>query len=280
MPDELKPTETQVETEGIEVDLTPAPKPEAETDKVSELEKKHKSEIDSLRKQLDGLSYIGRKNERMERELGDLKTKLSQLSSSSQPSPQTETAPKVYTDELDKLKTEDPWKAVDVRARQIAQEMMQEREAKSELDRIQKENFTLKESNIAEVIQHYPDLHPEQGNPDSDVSRVYADVLNKNPRFLYSPDGPALAEREMEKEFMKQGVDITKQKRAVYMPSKQTPTRRGGELTSLPPGRTSSDSRYTLTSEEKEMCERYGIPLEEYAKNAKTLETPGGEVTA
>lgn len=272
MPEDKTPTEVVAEEEmkpedkGVEVDLSGKAKEEVKpqddlTKKISE----QSDMIQNLQKQLNSLSGIRRINERLEKELGQLR-QPQQIQQESQ----------VPKDELELLKERDPWAAVDRIATLKAEEIIKQKETERQIKQIGIDNMRILERSKKEVSEKYADLNPETGNEESVISQTFNSVMNEHPEYLQNPYGPVLTMMEMEKKLESEGIDLSKLRRAASQ-AKTIIKRGGADATSLPPGRTGIPSdKYVLTKEQKEWCDYHGMKYEDFAKSARTLDSGEG----
>ena len=262
----------------VDLEAKPQPTPSKEDELVKKLESTISAKYDRVLKNLENqLAGARRIIERQEKER------------TQQPKPQPEPTveqQKVYQTELDRLKDTDPWKAVDMLAEEKAKEMLKKQETERQLNELnQKREVTFNKS-LEIVRSEYPTLFTDtdDGLTELDilVKDTYRQIQNENQELLSDPYGPTTIKEEMERRLLQSGVDLPlRRMRELYLTQgKSQPRRVGVEAGSLPPGRaTASDGKYTLTPDEKTMCETYGIPLEEYARTARALNVEGQVTT-
>ena len=173
--------------------------------------------------------------------------------------------------EIDKLAEKD-WKAaVGKIAEARTREILATEQTKIEQTKSIQEEAQIMERNSQSVLGR----HPELEDVSSEKSQVFQDILNKNPRWRTSPEGPLLTMYEMENELRKRGYDID----GIIKEKIETEKRRvvSASATSLPPSRaTSLTGKIVLTREQKEFCDQNGISYEEYARTLKKSGDKGG----
>ena len=258
--------------ESIEVDLTekpPAPKAPTADEIAKQLQDFQAKYDASLKAMENQLAASRRINERLQREMSQRPTL-----------PVTPLAPTPPADELDQLVESGQWKqAVAKLAAQEAERLYQARETERQRQEVTIQRQTRLASAKEEVVKYYPELDPESGDPESIVHKAYVEVLNHHPEYLGNEFGPVLAMRDMESTLRDHGMEPRSWKAPATKPSPDALRRERTQSTTLPPGRPSgATNAFVLTKEQKTIAEQTGIPLEDYAKYAKALET-GGEVT-
>ena len=118
------------------------------------------------------------------------------------------------------------------------------------------------------VVQKYPDLDPETGDADSDISRAYVQMLNQDPALLSNPYGPEIAMYRMEQALQasqrgEQTAETTRQQRV-------------GQ-TQLAPSRTApGNGKVVLDREQKEFIDYHNIDPKVYAQIQQSLAQSGG----
>ena len=188
------------------------------------------------------------------------------------PSSTTTSEQQVELDELDKLAQKD-WKAAvsklaEVKTKEILNaEKKQIEEEKTNLDTVQ-----LMEENSQLVIKR----HSELNDPDSEKSQIFQEILNNNPRWRTSPDGPLLTMYNMEVELRKRGYDVdgeisknveAEKTRLIRVTSASLPSSHITQTTG---------NKVVLTREQKEFCDLNGVSYEEYARTLKKSGEKGG----
>lgn len=116
------------------------------------------------------------------------------------------------------------------------------------------------------VIEKYPDLDPESGNPKSKIAQTYDQVLSefeaRDPRFLSNPYGPRIVLQATEERLKDEAL---KDKGAK------------GNGHGLPPSRPlASPGKVVLTKDQVALCDRMGIDYADYAKTQQLLEAGEG----
>jgi hypothetical protein len=230
-------------------------KPEKAQEKVSEAQYASLDELQKIQKQLNGLSYMGRKFDEMTRKLDALGT------------PQQNVGPTVRPedmDEYDKLVEKD-WKAA---VRKLAQE-----EAATLRKQEREEEFTrqaaAKQANLLEqskksVLDRYPQLSQD----DSEISIKFKEVVARHPEYTTNEFGPILAMRDMEEELKSEGKLDTFSKKVV---DKEIERRARVGVASVPKASPASGSKSTLSAEDKKFCDFNGIKYDVFLRNKQSL---------
>lgn len=255
---EIKPEEAKDEAQdkAIEVDLD---KPEGQVEKTSS-EPKYVTvdDLEKIRKQLNGLSYMGRQFQEISRKIDSLGVQ--------RPAPMK---PEAEKDEWDK-KVETNWKGtVEELAELKFQEMMSRREALEQQRAAQQQKITILEQSKQKVIERYPEIQ----DPDSEIAKKYMKILNQNQDYLRNDRGPELAMAALENEFRSEGRLDEISKRAV---EKEVNRQVRTAVTTLPRSTNgSSPNKVMLTKEQREFCDNAGMKYENYAKMLKKQEVSG-----
>ena len=227
--------------------------PKTPESKVDEKQYVTLEELQKIQKQLNGLSYMGRKFDEITRKIDSLST----------PPPPAATKPEDM-DEYDKLVEKD-WKAA---VRKMAQEeakMLREQERAEDI----KKQFEATQLNRLEqakrtVLDRYPQLNDE----DSEFAQKYKQVLVKHPEYLSNEFGPVLAMREMEDEMRGEGKLDETTKTVV---EKEVTRRARAGVTAVPKSIPSNSGKSTLSREEKDFCDFNGIKYDVYLRNKSIL---------
>ncbi len=174
-------------------------------------------------------------------------------------------------DELDKLAQTD-WKAaVGKIAEARTTAILNNERAQVEQNRQQVEVSQLMERNSQFVLSRHSELEDET----SEKAQIFQDILNNNPRWRTSPDGPLLTMYEMENELRKRGYVIDSNVNSKIEAEKGRIAR--ATASALPTSRaTNSGSKIALTREQREFCDQNGITYEEYARTLKNSGDRGG----
>ena len=217
-------------------------------------------ELENIRKQVNGLSYLGRK-------LDDfLKNQPPPVHQVPQP---VSTGPK---DELDELVEKD-WKAA---VRKLSRSEYEEARKSEQIEleqkvKVSKFNETLDKSK-AMVIEKYADLN----DPQSELSQTYLKVVQQHPDYLQNEFGPVLAMRDMEDVLKAEGRLDSFTKKVV---DKEVLRQTRAGVSSVVKGGSPQGNSSTITAEEKEMCDNMGVKYEVYLAN-KRLQKKGEGVEA
>ena len=230
-------------------------KPEAKPKETSEAQYVKMEELEKIQKQLNGLSYMGRKFDELSKKFDNWQPQ------SSQPTMAVKDEDK---DEYDKLVEKD-WKAA---VRKLAKEEAEtlrtiEREAEAK-KRMEIQQLTLLEQSKKSVIERYPQLNDE----NSEISQKYREVVQKHPEYLSNEFGPELAMRSMEDELRNEGRLDEFTKKVV---DKEVARRERVGTTSVPKAVSPGSTKATLTKEDKDFCDYHGIKYDTYLRNKKSM---------
>ena len=162
-------------------------------------------------------------------------------------------------DDLDKLAQTDWKKAVAEIVKRERTATDKEIQAKSQ----ERERLQILQQNEQTVLSKYPELN----ETTSEHSQIWFDVLNKNPRWRQSPDGPTLVMREMEDVLRSRGYDIGG--RATQEVKQERERLARVNATSLKSSRATPSNKVILSKEQREFCDINGVSYEEYARTLK-----------
>lgn len=174
-------------------------------------------------------------------------------------------------DEIDKLAQTD-WKAAvgkiaETRAREILNTEKQQINQAKEQEAIAQ----IMETNSQLVLSR----HSELEDATSEKSQIFQDILNNNPRWRTSPDGPLLTMYEMENELRKRGYDVDGSVKSKVDVETNRLTR--VTTSTLPVSRTTTTgNKIVLTREQREFCDQNGIKYDDYARTLKKSGDKGG----
>jgi len=258
MPEEEKKEETsevkETEDGGIEVDLKEEEvTAEAKEESKEEEEKKPVKEQDPFKNKVYAQDRI----------IAKLQREIEELRSTKAP-PAREPEPEPDVDEIDKLAQHD-WKAA---VRKLAQDEAR-RLQNAEAQRLEEaKNSEMTAQRLSHNTQTVLERHPELDDATSEKFQVFQDILNKNPDWRMSPDGPLLTMYEMENALRSKGFDVdgTIRKKVEAETSRIART----NATSLPSSRsTTMSSKVVLTKDQRDFCDQNGVSYEEYARTLR-----------
>ena len=257
--EETQKTEiTEMTDGGVEVTLD---KQETPKEEVQEEAKTPDTTDDKLRNKL---GY-------MERQIAK-QTKLLESLQGQQAPEQPKVAP-IATSDFEKMVQDGKvQEAVAIVAKQEARRVNEEYQTKIKEDADAREAATNLESNSQYALSR----HSELNDTNSEKTQIWFDVLNKNPRWRNSPDGPLLTMYKMEEELRKRGYDVD----GAYKKASEEEKDRLGRVTStsVPASRVVNKNKIVLTKDQRDFCDTNGIKYEDYARNlARAGET--SEVT-
>jgi hypothetical protein len=220
---------------------------------IEDLQKRYDAEFQGIKKQLNGVSYYGRKMEEALKKIDSF-----------QPAPQApkQTGP---VDELDTLVQTD-WKAAVKKLAAEEAKALREQEKQEEIRQrmLEKTKNTFQE-NIGKVLSKYSDLN----DPQSELSQKYVNIVQRHPEYVGNEYGPVLAMRDMEDELRSEGKLDNDSKKLVQQ---EVDRRSRSVATAVPKGNAATNTKSpVLTKEEKDMCDRMGVKYDTYLNSKKQM---------
>lgn len=262
--EEKKTSETE-ETEdgGVAVSLEEDSQKEVvvqeEKKKIPKPEKKE----DEPKKQ--EIFYALRNLPKLEREIENLRIQISSLAPSEEK--------KEISDELDEIDVlaQKDWKSAVNKLAEMKFSQLKEEEKRQIGEEQQRLNISQKlERNAKAVLEKHPDLNDQT----SEKSQIWHSILDNNPDWRTSPDGPLLVMYEMENELRKRGYDLDGVESKV---EKEVMRVARASSSSLPSSKSlSGTNKIVLTKEQRDFCDTNGISYENYARTLKTGDTRQG----
>ncbi len=274
MPTAVKKEEQDVEIIQEEQDAPDSPSSvTVDLDKKPE-EKKEESKQDvpkgasaeDIRRLHNTIAFEARKYEKLQKDIQELKDQLkaSQLPKAEQQEVQ---------DEIDKLAQKD-WKAgvkkvVEKDIEDKVNAILKKREEDAQVSQRRYAVDQELETSKKLVMQKYPKIEEE----GSEENNLYLEVINEHPELLKNTHGPEIAMYRMEEKMRAMGR-IPPTVRPVIDKEVNRLVRAGAS--SVIGRQASPNGKITLTKEQKEFCDHWKIPYEQYAKNLKAGEARGG----
>ena len=211
------------------------------------------------------IAYQTRQLEKAMRELAEMRSQLASR-------PQTVQAPQSQ-DEIDQIAEKD-WKlgvkkVVEKDIESKVQEILEKRDQAIKEVQLKTASEQELEKSKKRVIDRYPSIE-EQG---SEEQRIYLNVLNEDQSLLRNVHGPEIAMYRMEERLREMGR--TPQSVKPIVDREVSRLARAG-ASSVVGRQASSDGKITLTKEQKELCDHYSIPYQQYANNLKAGNARGG----
>ena len=231
----------------VEIDEDPTAEPAKEKEPVA----KEPDKKPDPAKEKSRLFYQERQINKMNKEIETLKTQLTD---------KKEPEVKTTDEEIDKAAQTDWKKAVDLQARETMKTVLEERDAKIEAKAKEEVTATELQKNNEAVMNKYG---KELNDPSSDHNQIWWSILNSNPTWQKSPQGPLLVMNEMERQLRVKGYSIDG-------PVKEDPSKRVDTVvsTSLPGTRkVVTKDKVVITKEQRDFCDEHGIKYEDYARN-------------
>lgn len=249
-----EPEETKEENDGVTVDLDKKSddKPEEPTKEAPSEKYVTPDDLEKVRRQVDGLSYLGRKFEDAFKKLDSFMPTAKE--DGTQPDDYDELVQKDWKQAVRKL-------ASDEYAERRKKEIEEETQLRAEQDKV---------SVLEQSRQAVRDKYPEIDDPGSEISQRFTKILNSKQEYLKNEYGPLLTMREVEDELRSEGRLDEFTKKAVEKEVARRTRAQGGAVPRGSKG-TGSASQVTLTKDQKELCDFHNIPYENYASNLKKL---------
>ena len=237
---------------------TPAPEPVATIQLDKQPDPITPNPTDVSLKQLENRwAATERVNKKLQADLAELRNKLTQPAAPIAPA-----RPESNLSDLDRL-VETDWKgAVKQVVNPVIEQEVNRIIEQREQARLVKDAQTQRERNVAQafqaVVEKYPALHPETGDAEDPISLAWTKAYNEHPEYHSNEFGAILTMQAMEASMKSK-------------PGPAAPRRSAG----LPPSRPAAGqgNTYSITKEQKDLIDHMGIPAEQYAKIAKTLES-------
>ena len=239
----------------VTIDLDEQAKPES--DDKGEPEYVKLEDLDKLQKQINGLSYLGRKLDEVTKKMDSYQGQGSER-------------PVLNEQKVETVKSDDPWDQMldkdwkgavrGLAKEEIATQVRYEKE-QAWKSQAEQERVTVLEASKKEVRDKYPDID----NPDSPIAKRYYKIINDHPEYIRNEHGPKLAMRDMEDELKSQGNldDVTKEQVDKEVIRR---TRADGASVKTNSSKPGSGNKVTLTRDQKEFCDHNEIKYENYAK--------------
>jgi hypothetical protein len=258
MNDELKPEVAVDDSQdkAIEIDLD---KPAGTPPTSSEPKYVTVDDLEKIRKQLNGLSYMGR-------QFNELSKKLDGL----QYQPQQKVQADGTKDPYDEMVEKDWKQAVRTLAREEAQAIRQQQIQQENQRQLEQQKVNILEQSKQKVMSKYPEINDQ----DSEIAKKYMKILSQNQDYLRNDRGPLLAMRDMEDELRDEGRLDEVSKRAVEKEVNRQVRTGAATLPRTSNGATNSN-KISLTREQKELCDNHNIRYEDYASMLKKQQVSG-----
>ena len=197
-----------------------------------------------------------------------LQQKISALEQKVTPAP-APTPQSAKDAELQALVDKGDWQTAVARvAAEQAEKLYQERTVLQQRQAAQYAQEQALETSKSLVVSRYPDLDPETGDPDSDISHAYTQMLNHDPALLSNPYGPEIAMYRMEQALLQaqngqQSAETARQQRL-------------GQTGLTPSRSVPGTGKVTIDRDEKEFIDYHGIDPKQFAKIKQSLAQQGG----
>lgn len=253
--------EAPKETGQEPVDVTPAPTVSEEDQLAAKIKADFEALYGSRLKQVESQFENFRHGAyRIQEELKQENARLKAQAEAVKPAPKGLEAGK---DPWETIQDGSTWKAeIERVADQKAEEKLNAWQAQQQSEAVHAQHRQTLDASKQQVIQKYPDLHPDTGTTDSLVAKTYLAVLGEHPDWLTNPYGPQLAMYAMEDKLKTEAATAHGAGTSRSAVTSLTPSRQG------PHG----PERLTLTREQKAFCDRNSLKYEDYIKTATALE--------
>lgn len=253
--------EIEVDEDAPKAEVAPKeePKQEAQYVTLEQLESIRK-QSEKIEKQLNGLSYYGRKVDEV----------IKRLDAQTSNQPQPVATPPIPATEWD-VKLNTNWKGTveelaDIRAEQKYRSLRAAEKAEEARIAMLTQQRNILEDNKRKVVEKYPELN----DPTSEVSQKFLSIVSRHQEYLNNEYGPVLAMREMEDELRNEGKLDPQAKQVVEKEiARQNRVAATTSITKSKPSETSGNK--ALSSEEIKMCKDNGINPDTYLKMRRQL---------
>ena len=241
----------------VTVDLNKPAETKPPEQKSGETDSQYLNRIKQFENQMNASRRV---TEGLKRDMEEIKRLVSQRNA---PEPQ----PVATQDELDRMVEAGQWKqAVEKLAEKKAMEIMEKQNSQRTMtESLARRNEILEKSKKA-VLERYPELDPEAGDPESEVAKAYVQVWNENPDLWQNERGVLVAMTLMEQRLKSSKPSVPE----------DSSRRVRASAVSTPPSRTGVKSGIIqLTKEQKQFCDENRIPYDRYARSLQGIETNG-----
>ena len=257
--EQAEPEVKETQEGGVEVSLE---------EEIAEQTQKVEEEVKKEEVKKPETDHFKNKVYAQDRIISKLQRELEEIRQTKQTAPEPEPA----LDELDQLAQKD-WKlAVKKLAQEEAKKLYSEEQHKIQRQAQETEFKGLLQTNEEKVLSRYPELNDSA----SEHSQIWFEILNKNPRWRASPDGPILVMREMEDVLRGKGYDIDgSRSKAVESERKRLAS---AQATTLETSRATPSNKVILSKEQREFCDTNGITYETYARTLRKTGERGVEL--
>lgn len=264
--DEPEDNPSQPSSVTVDLDAKPVPK-QADQPKV-QVDSKLPEDIKKLH---NTIAYQNRKLDQAMRQLQETQVQIATLREQ-RTVPQN--APKEL-DEIDEIAQKDWKQGVKklVEKEFNVQSMIEDAFAKREKATAEIQHKKTLENELEKSKQRVLERYPTIEDETSEESSLYRQVVNEDSSLLSNVHGPEIAMYRME-EKMRQTGKIPSSSRPMIDKEAQRLARAG--VSSVVGRQPSPNGKITLTKEQKEFCDHYSIPYEQYAKNLKAQDFRGG----
>ena len=275
MPDDLTEPEVEISSEDkkedelsqVTVDLDK--KSPDQTQEKSTQTKESDRFSEDLKKLHNTIAYQTRQLERAMREMEELK----RVRNFEEPK-KTE-IPKEDLDEIDIIAQKD-WK---LGVKKVVEKDIEstisfilEKRKLEETKKFEQQNlYQQLEKSKQVVLSKYPKIEDEE----TEESNIYRQVINEDPSILKNVNGPEIAMYRMEERLKLMGKTPAGVRPMI---DKEVSRLVRAGVSSVVGKQINSNGKITLTKEQKEFCDHYSIPYEQYAKNLKLNGESGGVV--
>ena len=259
MPEPEEEKKPEGEGQGVTVDLDKKPdEKKPETEVISAVE---------LKKLQNTIAFQSRKQEELMKKLNEMADSF-QASRTKEP----EAVVEEDLDETDRLAQKD-WKAAvrKLGAEEATRILAEERKKQEETSKVESQKKWA-EDQLEKSSQRVLERYPQLADKSSDEASLYAKVFEEDPSLLSNVYAPEIAMYRMEDRLREMGRTPASVKPLVDREVERRSRAGAGSVIGTKP---STDGKVHLTPEQKRVCDANNIPYEEYAKNAKSLETKG-----
>ena len=260
--DDTEPDEKPDALSQVTVDLDKKAEPKA-TETPKQAQPRTSDEIQRLN---NTIAYQTRKLEQAMRELHEVKTQLISR-------PQTVQQDNSSQDEIDQIAQRDWKQGVKKVVEKDIEAKVQEILFKRDEAMQQVQRRVAVESELARSKQLVLSKYPAISDDSSEQSSLYRQVLNEDSSLLSNVHGPEIAMYRMEEKMRQMGQTPASSKPIVDREVNRLVRAGASSVVGKTQGQ---NNKITLTKEQKEFCDHYKIPYEQYARNLKATDAIGG----
>lgn len=261
------------ETEDTGVDETPSQvtidldQKKDSTAKAESTTQETPKKSDDYSKLNNTIAYQTRKMDQALREINELKARLAE-----KPKQAVHQEPEEQ-DEIDREAQRDWKRGVKMVVKPEIQAEINAEFQRREAIENEKKRIASLEGELEKSKQRVLDKYPELDDDNSQVSSIYRQVVNEDNTLLSNVHGPEIAMYRAEERMRQMGITPASAK--PFVDKEVSRLARAG-ASNIAGKNLSSGGKITLSKDQKEFCDHYNIPYEQYAKNLRAQKVGGG----